>query len=71
MTPDTLKYLEGMLTERILKEVEGLPAWGSSMFVTREAHVRLLKDKEALKEVRRAIRRAETRAARGAKAAVT
>ncbi len=67
MTPETLKYLKGVLTERILKTVEDLePELGSSTTyaVASERFAEIRKTSQALNEVNRAIRRAENRAKR-------
>ena len=67
MTPDTLKYLEEMLTENLVAYVAELePALGTteSYGGSRELFAEIRKTSVALKEVQRAIRRAENRAAR-------
>ena len=65
MTPDTLKYLEGVLTEKILGNVEGFDEFGSyGNALGTERFAELSKASKALKEVNRSIRRAENRAAR-------
>ena len=63
MTPKTLKYLKGVLTERFAGIVEELPEEVSEVLGS-SAYVDLLKTSQALKEVNRAIRRAENRAKR-------
>ena len=66
MTPETLKYLEGVLTKRILENVDELPSGPETNVYTTdsEPYKDMLKASTALKEVQHAIRRAETRAAR-------
>ena len=70
MTPETLEYLEAMLTENLVAYVEELePALGSSESYggSSELFEEIRKTSIALKEVQRAIRRAENRAKRKAR----
>ncbi len=67
MKQETLKYLEGMLTKKVLETVDGFDEFGSyDSALGTERFAELNKASTALKEVRRAIKRAENRAARKA-----
>ena len=67
MKIETLKYIEAHLTEWVVTAVERLPE--SNVYTTSsETYQDMLQASQALKDVRYAIKRAENRAARKAKA---